>query len=82
MKKKRIANKKPLDKKTRLYYDALKEFNKLDLYYREIPYNYQLQIDTINYWTTSQKWYNTYTKEKGMGFNNLKMYLKKNYYIA
>ena len=40
--------------------------------------NGQLQVDRINYWATSDKWYDPITNSKGVGINSFLKYLKDN----
>lgn len=48
-----------------------------NIIYKELK-NGQLQIDTVNYWATTEKWYDTATGKKGKGINGLIKYLKDN----
>lgn len=66
-------NQKNLDK-----LNFVKEIlDKRDVIYRELK-NGQLQIDTVNLWATTEKWYDTKSGAKGQGINSLIKYLKDN----
>jgi len=41
---------------------------------KEFP-NGQLQVDTVNFWATSEKWYDTARNIKGQGINSYLTYL-------
>jgi hypothetical protein len=43
--------------------------------------NGQMQVDGINFWATTGKWYNPKTSEKGEGINSFVKYLKENNYV-
>ena len=53
-----------------------KEFDKRNIIYNELK-NGQLQIDGINYWSTSGKFYNPKNGFKGNGMNSFLKYLKE-----
>lgn len=48
-----------------------------EIYYIEMD-NGQLQVDGVNYWCTSEKFYNPKTGVKGVGFNAFIKHLKDN----
>lgn len=50
-------------------------FTKMGIIFAEHP-NGQFQIDKMNFWATTQKWYNTSTSEKGIGINSFITMLK------
>lgn len=50
--------------------------DKLGLFYLEYP-NGQLQIDSVNFWVTTEKFYDTRTGYKGEGINAFIAYIKK-----
>ncbi|WP_303982225.1 hypothetical protein [Niallia circulans] len=56
------------------------EFAKNVLAQREVIFrelkNGQLQIDTANFWATSEKWYDPKTETRGKGLNSFLKYLK------
>lgn len=53
-----------------------KEFlDKRDIFYIEFP-NGQLQIDSVNLWVTTEKFYDTKAGYKGQGINAMVKYLK------
>lgn len=54
--------------------------DKRNVIYRELK-NGQLQIDTVNFWATTEKWYDTKSGVKGQGINSLLKYLKDNNFI-
>lgn len=54
--------------------------DKRSVIYRELK-NGQLQIDTVNFWATTEMWYNTKSGVKGQGINSLLKYLKDNNFI-
>lgn len=54
--------------------------DKRNAIYRELK-NGQLQIDTVNFWATTEKWYDTKSGLKGQGINSLIKYLKDNSFI-
>lgn len=39
------------------------------IYYTEFA-NGQFQVDKINFWATTEKWYDTINKESGVGLNS------------
>ena len=43
--------------------------------YKELK-NGQLQVDTVNFWATKEKWYDTATGRKGQGINSFIKHLK------
>lgn len=43
--------------------------------YKELK-NGQLQVDTVNFWATKEKWYDTATGKKGKGINSFVKHLK------
>jgi hypothetical protein len=56
---------------------AKKAFNDRGIIFRELA-NGQLQIDSANYWATSEKWYDPNTDTRGKGINGFIKYLKDN----
>lgn len=40
--------------------------------------NGQLQVDQINYWATTEKWYDPIRNVKGVGMNSFIKHLKNN----
>lgn len=54
--------------------------DKRGVFYLELA-NGQLQIDTVNLWVTTEKYYNTKTGEKGQGINACMKYLSENNFI-
>jgi hypothetical protein len=50
-------------------------FKKEGLYYTQYP-NGQIQIDKINYWATTEKWYDNVTGKSGVGINSFLRQLK------
>lgn len=59
---------------------AKKILGKRNVIYRELK-NGQLQIDTVNFWATTEKWYDTKSGVRGQGINSLIKYLKDNSFI-
>lgn len=58
--------------------EKIKEFlDKKGLFYIEMA-NGQLQIDGINFWATTEKFYDPKTGFKGQGINAFMKYLKDN----
>lgn len=51
-------------------------FNQKGLIYDELA-NGQFKVDTVNYWATTQKWYDPKTGTKGQGINSFFVYLKE-----
>lgn len=45
-------------------------------YYLEFK-NGQLQVDKVNYWATTEKWYDVVTNKKGVGINSFIRHLKE-----
>lgn len=43
--------------------------------FKEFP-NGQLQVGTVNFWATSEKWYDTATGQKGKGLNSFIAYIE------
>jgi hypothetical protein len=56
---------------------AKKVFSENGIIFRELA-NGQLQIDTANFWSTSEKWFDPNTGIKGKGINGFIKYLKDN----
>lgn len=56
---------------------AKKAFSDRDIIFRELA-NGQLQIDSANYWATSEKWYDPQTNTRGKGINSFIKFLKDN----
>lgn len=55
--------------------DKVKDIlDKRDIIYNECA-NGQLQVDGVNYWCTSQKWYDPKSGEKGVGINSFIKYI-------
>lgn len=54
---------------------AKKAFTERGIIFRELA-NGQLQIDTANFWATSEKWYDPSTDTRGKGINSFIKYLK------
>lgn len=51
-------------------------FKEKGLIYTESA-NGQFKVDTVNYWSTTQKWYDPKTGSKGQGVNSFFVYLKE-----
>jgi hypothetical protein len=51
-------------------------FNQKGLIYDELS-NGQLKVDTVNFWATTEKWYDPKTGTKGQGINSFFVYLKE-----
>lgn len=47
----------------------------MGIFFRELN-NGQLQVDGINFWATTEKWYDPKDNEKGIGMNSFLNYLK------
>jgi hypothetical protein len=56
---------------------AKKAFSERSIIFRELA-NGQLQIDTANFWATSEKWYDPATDTRGKGINSFIKHLKDN----
>jgi hypothetical protein len=56
---------------------AKKAFAERSIIFRELA-NGQLQIDTSNFWATSEKWYDPSTDTRGKGINSFIKHLKDN----
>jgi len=55
--------------------DKVKDIlDKRDIIYDEYA-NGQLQVDGVNFWCTSQKWYDPKNGEKGVGMNSFIKYI-------
>jgi hypothetical protein len=58
-------------------HEQIKSFLKGNgLFFLEFP-NYQLQIDGVNLWTSSEKWYDPKTSTKGVGVNKFVEFVTK-----
>ena len=51
--------------------------DKKDIFYTEMA-NGQIQVDSVNLWVTTEKFYDTKTGFKGNGINAFVKYLKDN----
>ena len=54
---------------------AKKRLDQMGVFYRELM-NGQLQVDTVNYWATSEKWHDAAAGKSGKGFNGFIAHLK------
>lgn len=63
------------DKKLEKVKFAKKQLTKLKVIFTELN-NGQLQVDGINYWSTTEKWYDPTTGNKGQGLNSFINHLK------
>lgn len=52
-------------------------FEKENIIYKELK-NGQIQIDKVNFWATTEKWYDPIRNKKGAGINSFLKYLKDN----
>ena len=67
-----------MNNKNELKLKKAKEFlDKKDIFYIELA-NGQLQVDTVNLWVTTEKFYDTKNGAKGQGINSFVKYLKDN----
>lgn len=66
-----------LTDKTKKKIEQVKDmFNQRGLIYDELA-NGQFKVDTVSYWATSQKWYDSKTNTRGQGINSFFVYLKE-----
>lgn len=56
---------------------AKKSFSERNIIFRELA-NGQLQVDTANFWATSEKWFDPNTDTRGKGINSFIKHLKDN----
>lgn len=56
---------------------AKKNLKNLGVIFRELP-NGQLQVDSVNFWATTEKWYDTKRQIRGQGINSFVKHLKNN----
>jgi hypothetical protein len=54
---------------------AKKVMYERNIIFRELP-NGQLQVDKVNFWATSEKWFDPNTDTKGVGINSFIKHLK------
>lgn len=59
---------------------AKKAFVERSIIFRELA-NGQLQVDTANFWATSEKWFDPSSDTRGKGINSFIKYLKDNNFI-
>lgn len=59
---------------------AKKAFAERSIIFRELA-NGQLQVDTANFWATSEKWFDPSSDTRGKGINSFIKYLKDNNFI-
>lgn len=50
-------------------------FHDREIIFRELA-NGQLQVDSVNFWATSDKWYDSKSGTKGVGINSFIKFLK------
>lgn len=56
---------------------AKQVFTERGIIFRELA-NGHLQVDTANFWATSDKWHDSKSGEKGAGINSFIKFLKDN----
>lgn len=68
----------PVGDKKQTKIDKAKEiFDKQGIIYTEMQSG-QFQIDKINYWSTTEKWYDQSRNARGVGLNSFIKHLKDN----